>query len=148
MRPGPKRRTLEERLWPKVDRRGDDECWPWLASENGHGYGQFTVYIDGKMRARAAHRVVYQLLVGPIPEGLDLDHLCRSRICVNPAHLEPVTRRENLLRGITLPAAEVERTHCPRGHAYDEVNTYLHGGQRHCRACRRERMAAYYLAHK
>jgi len=73
---------------------------------------------------------------GPIPEGLDLDHLCRNRWCVNPEHVEPVTRRENLIRGQTTIAQNVSKTHCPAGHAYDETNTYYYRGMRQCRICR------------
>jgi len=83
-----------------------------------------------------AHRFGYELLVGPIPTGLTLDHLCRVRTCVNPAHLEPVSIGENVLRGDTRPAANLKKTHCPRGHAYDAANTYIaRGGERHCRTC-------------
>lgn len=86
--------SFEERFWSKVVRDDDGlKCWPWLAS-TVHGYGQ--INRDG--RPRMAHRVAYELLVGPIPEGLDLDHLCRTHCCVNPAHLEPVTRGENVRR--------------------------------------------------
>lgn len=111
----------------------DDGCWEWTASRfrNGYGQGNRTV----------AHRVVYELLVGPVPEGLDLDHLCRNRGCVNPGHLEPVTRRENLRRGETLPAANAIKTHCNTGHEFSEENTYVDAlGKRHCRACRRVAM--------
>ncbi len=103
-------------------------CWPWIgAIGTGHGYGNFGVSASC---TKEAHRFAYELLVGPIPKGLDLDHLCRVRCCVNPAHLEPVTRAVNLRRGKALI------THCPQGHAYDEMNTYLdRAGKRHCRAC-------------
>lgn len=89
----PRKRTAEERFWPKVDRRGDSECWPWLAYLNRNGYGQFVG--GGEV---LAHRFAYVLLVGPIPTGLTLDHLCFNPGCVNPAHLEPVTRSENAKR--------------------------------------------------
>lgn len=85
---------VEERFWPKVDRRGPDECWPWLATLDRYGYGTFH---DGR-RLTGAHRMAYELLRGPIPDGLELDHLCRTRGCVNPAHLEAVTHRENMGR--------------------------------------------------
>ena len=81
-------------FWPKVDRRADDECWPWLATVNRKGYGQ--VSRDGAIRP--AHRVAYELLVGPIPEEMTLDHLCRNTGCVNPTHLEPVSAAENTRR--------------------------------------------------
>lgn len=89
----PIRLTSQERFWPKVDRRGDNECWPFLAYLNRDGYGQF--HGEGEV---LAHRFAYRVLVGPIPEGLTLDHLCFNKACVNPAHLEPVTINENLRR--------------------------------------------------
>ena len=118
-----------------------DGCWPWTAHTTGCGYGYF--YDPAVQRKEVAHRWAYKAVVGPIPEGLDLDHLCRVRHCVNPDHLEPVTRRENLLRGIGLPAQRAKQTHCKRGHEFTSVNTYITGrGERHCRTCGRERKAA------
>lgn len=85
-----------------------------------------------------AHRYAYEHFIGPIPEGLQVDHLCRVRNCVNPDHLEAVTCRENVLRGDGVAAANARATHCPQGHAYDEANTYTWtNGGRHCRACAR-----------
>lgn len=122
-------------------------CWLWTGAINRHGYGQFLLS-DGKRRA--AHRVVYEVMVGPIPEGLQLDHLCRNRACVNADHLEPVTSRENTMRGDS-PKLQALRwllkTHCPQGHEYDEANTYRYRNHytgrpaRACRACHRERQA-------
>lgn len=89
-------RPLEERFWEKVEKRGPDECWEWGGTV-ADGYGRFREGGFGSSPVRA-HRVAYKLLVGPIPEGLVLDHLCENRGCVNPAHLEPVTNRENLRR--------------------------------------------------
>lgn len=90
-------------------------------------------------RGQQAHRVAYELFVAEIPEGFDLDHLCRNRGCVNPDHLEPVTRRENLLRGETIPARNARITHCPQGHPYDAENTRIRPcGRRRCAACNRE----------
>lgn len=121
------------RFWAKVDRSDEDGCWLWLA-HTAAGYGRFR--LSNPRRIEGAHRVAYELLIGPIPEGLDIDHLCRNRSCVNPAHLEPVTRGENVRRG----ARGRLVTHCPQGHAYDEPNTYVDPqGLRHCRACRRAR---------
>lgn len=124
---------LPNRFWAKVDRRAAEECWPWLGMTR-RGYGRFYV---AKGALRSAHRISYELLVGPIPEGLELDHLCRNHSCVNPAHLEPVTHRENVLRGEGLAAKCAVKTHCSKGHPYDEANTYIEpkGKKRHCRVC-------------
>ena len=92
--------TLEERFWSKIDAAGD--CWEYTAGLDRYGYGQFALT---KKTKRSAHRYAYTLLVGPIPDGLDLDHLCRVRHCVNPDHLEPVTRAENLRRSYAVKAA-------------------------------------------
>lgn len=105
-----------------------DGCWEWTASRFRNGYGQFN--------SQLAHRVIYKELVGPIPEGLDLDHLCRNRACVRPDHLEPVTRRENLIRGETSIAENVRKTHCKHGHEFTEKNIYRWRGKRLCRICR------------
>ena len=102
------------------------DCIPWLGSLFPNGYGR----LDG----RVAHRVIYEALIGPVPEGLQLDHLCRNRACVNVNHLEPVTQRENIRRG-----SRPNQTHCKRGHEYTPENTYRRGssGARQCRACQR-----------
>jgi hypothetical protein len=82
--------------------------------------------------------------VGPIPRGLVIDHLCRNTICVNPDHMQVVTVRENTLRGNTFQARNLRKTHCPQGHPYDQANTYLHRGKRHCRICQRDANRRYY----
>jgi hypothetical protein len=128
------------RFWAKVDKHGPvpaarpdlGACWLWTASQNGLGYGQFRE-TDRMVRP---HRWVYAATFGPIPAGLDIDHLCRVRHCVNPAHLEAVTERENVLRGGMPNAGLSKRTHCGRGHAFDEANTYYRpDGGRRCRKC-------------
>ena len=95
MKLGPPPRPLADRFWEKVDKRGADECWPWQAGFGTGGYGLFGVgsRSDGTTRMKSAHRVAYELSVGPIPEGLQIDHLFRNLACVNPAHMEPVTLR-------------------------------------------------------
>jgi len=138
-------RPLAERLWEKIDLRGSDECWLWLAAKSD-GYGKIST--AAPRRTLRAHRVAYELLVGPVPDGLQLDHLCRNRACCNPAHMEPVTRRENLVRGEGFAAKCAAATHCPHGHPYDEENTYRCRKGRHCRACKRRRDREYYWRRK
>src|ERR1035437_6893898 len=105
--------SMIARFWAKVDKTED--CWNWTAHTDGMGYGQLAK--PGQHGGLVvAHRFAYELLVGPIPEGLQLDHLCRNRACVNPDHLEPVTRRVNILRGVGFGAVNAKKTECPRGH--------------------------------
>lgn len=125
--------TIEERFWSKVDKTDGWGCWIWAAGRNGDGYG--AMWVHG--RQRPAHRVAYELLVGPIPTGLHIDHICRNKACVNPDHLEPVTPRENFLRGVSPSAAAARRTCCIRGHEYTPENTIYARGQRTCRECKR-----------
>jgi hypothetical protein len=127
----------EVRFWIKVDRRGDDECWPWMAGLTRAGYGQFQPDRKTGQTHIYAHRFSYELLVGPIPEGLTIDHLCRNRQCVNPRHLEPVTNKENGLRGISVAAMNARKTHCAKGHPYSKENIYVFPskGGRKCRIC-------------
>lgn len=123
---------LGHRFWSKVEMQSMEGCWEWHAAKNSEGYGRY--YFDGK--ARPAHRLAYEAMRGPIPTGLQIDHLCRNRACVNLDHLEPVSGRVNVLRGEG-PAARCARvTLCPQGHPYDEANTYITTkGKRNCRAC-------------
>jgi hypothetical protein len=118
------------RFWAKVDR--SDGCWLWRGCAVPPGYGQFAPTRDKRI---GAHRYAYEQLIGPIPEGLSLDHLCRTPLCVNPSHLEPVTHAENMRRS--------RKTHCKRGHELAGDNLYFtKRGDRGCRACRTERNAA------
>lgn len=115
-------------------------CWIWMASCSSGGYGM--VSHNGK--PAGAHRVAYELLVGPIPDGLDIDHLCRVRCCCNPAHMEPVTRRVNLLRAESLAAINARKTHCPKGHAYEGNNLRtLPNGERKCKICSHETLQRF-----
>ena len=113
------------------------DCWTWTGYVTNLGYGR--VWANGK--ASPAHRVVYELLVGPIPADLTIDHLCKNTRCVNPDHLEAVTMRENVIRGTGPSAVNAAKTHCMYGHPFDEANTYLRrdGRGRQCRACRSRR---------
>lgn len=137
--------TTLERFMSHVEKVTESGCWIWMASIGSGGYGKFGVGArPGKKLSqgsvsRAAHQVAYELMFGPIPEGMDLDHLCRVRCCVNPQHLEPVTHQENCRRGIAAEVATARnraKTHCPRGHEYTPENTFVTQGGRKCKACR------------
>lgn len=140
-RAGVKRKSTLERLLEKVSPEPNTGCWLWTAAcaENGYARVATGSVTDRSARFSYAHRVAYQQLVGPIPDHMELDHLCRVRCCVNPAHLEPVTRRENVRRGLCGDPAtnpRSQRTHCPKGHPYSGDNVlYRPRGGRTCRAC-------------
>lgn len=122
---------------------GGTRCWNWTGARNSKGYG--FVYRNGQRLM--AHQAAYMEWVGPIPEGMTLDHLCRNTSCCNPLHLEAVTMRENLLRGNGWSGRNARKTHCPAGHEYAPENTYVRLGQRHCRTCHREREYARRYGH-
>ena len=113
------------------------DCWPWRGYISDQGYGGLKL----KGRRVKAHKVVYELLIGPVPEGLELDHLCRYRHCVNPAHLEPVPHATNCQRGqagARQKELALARTHCRKGHPYSDENVYRSpSGKRECRECKR-----------
>ena len=133
------RPSAEERFWSKVNKT--DTCWLWKASKNGYGYGKF--WHNGKHQG--AHRVAYEFIIGEIPKGLHIDHLCRVRHCVNPSHLEPVTQRENNLRGEGLAAICANKTHCKNGHPFSGDNLYIRlGGGRDCKICKGIRIRKWY----
>jgi len=144
-------RTPEARFWEKVrvaDVADPNACWLWTACLDRNGYGQFSV--DGRMVS--AHVFAYKTFVGPIPEGLQIDHVrsngCRHRHCVNYVnHLEPVTSAENTRRGES-GAYLAAKTHCPHGHAYSPENTGVYRGMRYCRTCKRARTQASRLRKK
>ncbi len=125
---------LPARFWSKV-RVDVSGCWLWITSRRA-GYGAFSI----RRKSHQAHHLAYQQLVGLVPAGLQLDHLCRVRHCVNPAHLEPVTLRENVLRGESFTARNARKTYCPRGHEYSLDNTRIRvrgtgNKSRDCRTC-------------
>jgi len=123
---------LLPRFWDKVS-VAESGCWIWTAQTSRDGYGRFAFH--GR---KQAHRVAYECLVGPIPDGLQIDHLCRVRNCVNPKHMEPVTPAINSARSpINVSSINRDKTHCVNGHPFDETNTYMWRGKRVCRACNR-----------
>jgi len=127
--------TLPGRFWSKVDSsRGPDGCWPWQGYRDRQGYGR--VNFEGH-RAALAYRVAWEDRNGPIPVGLEIDHLCRNPWCVNPAHMEPVTHAENQRRGNGFAGKNARATYCLHGHPFDLFNTRWVGGHRHCRTCDR-----------
>lgn len=123
------------RFWSKVDKTAQGGCWMWTGSTSPDGYGvlrvnRATVYMP---------RYSWELANGPMPLGTEPDHLCRNRWCVNPDHLEPVSHRENILRGESPQAVNARKTHCPQGHEYTPENTKVQTrGGRLCRICQRE----------
>lgn len=136
---------LRQRFSSKVDKT--DSCWNWTGTTQGGsrgGYGQ--LWADGKMRQ--AHRVSYELHIGPIPDGLTIDHLCRNTRCVNPEHLEPVTQQENNHRGNTVSGVNSRKTKCHNGHELsgDNLRMWIDKrgrSHRHCRTCARDNMRRY-----
>jgi hypothetical protein len=136
--------SMECRFWSKV--RKTRTCWLWQAYVDDAGYGRFSN--DHPL----AHVFAYELTNGEIADGLELDHTCRNRACVNPAHLEPVTHLENMLRGEIVWRVRQQQPHCPKGHLYTAETTITHrpNGEPHrrCRICRKEFDAAKYQRRK
>lgn len=133
-------RMVMKRFWVKVDKNGPYGCWTWTAYRDRAGYGRIGITENGKSKSKLAHRVSWKLVHGNISDSLTLDHLCRVRHCVNPSHLEAVTFRENILRGINPAAINARKTHCKKGHELTKESTYFMGnGRRVCRICDRAR---------
>ncbi len=132
--------SARDLFWKHVDKSaGDDGCWLWTSRKHRGGYGEFTVQRSGKQFYWRAHRVSYELEVGPIPDGLLIDHLCRVRSCVNPRHLDPVTHQENMRRGRGYGWAS-RREACGNGHKWTDESTLIdRRGIRVCRLCSRDR---------
>jgi HNH endonuclease len=125
--------TVEYRLKARSSLQPNG-CILWNGAKTAAGYGTLNVQNTRQL----VHRLAYELYVGPIPEGLTLDHLCRTRACINPEHLEAVTNRENILRGTSPSAKQARRTHCPSGHPYAGENLIRWRNHRHCRACMKQ----------
>ncbi len=123
-----------KRILDRTKKGQGDGCWIWQGVPAGKGYGQI-IYKGVRMQV---HRAVYEVLVGPIPDGLQIDHRCRTRLCVRPDHLEVVTCRENVRRGNGPAAINARRTHCKRGHEYVQVpyGGRQGRGRRVCNICR------------
>lgn len=112
-----------------------EKCIPWPGRCDPDGYGR----LAGKL----AHRLMFEKINGPIPEGMEVDHLCKTRNCINPEHLEVVTHRENWLRSGAVTVSHLQKSHCLHGHLFDTDNTYYRSGRRSCRACNNRRVREY-----
>lgn len=131
--------SLAERVVAKIDWVDPSACWRWTSNKLWNGYG--TIYVSGQ-GPKLAHRVIYEMVIGPIPEGMTLDHLCRVRDCVRPDHLEPVPMRENIRRGTNPCARNMAKTHCIHGHALSGINVFpsdVGKRYRRCRQCHNDR---------
>jgi hypothetical protein len=127
------------KFWDRVDFRGPNGCW-LIPTIRKDGY----CYVKYMGRNVTAHRAAWEDVVGPIPAGMELDHKCRVRNCVNPAHLEPMTHYENIMKGNTVAAMRVAQTHCIHGHPLFGENLYLDpNGYRFCRTCRKRWRSEY-----
>jgi hypothetical protein len=129
---------LAKRLFSRLIIDPESGCLLWTGYLKNNGYAQIQIGIE--RRQYLVHRVMYELFIGPIPPGFQVDHLCHTRRCASPAHLEAVTPRVNTLRSTGITAERAVRTHCPAGHEYDLLNTYWHGGSRSCKECSRQRV--------
>jgi hypothetical protein len=130
------------RFWERIDVHQPAGCWEWRGAQIKGGYGQFATFRHGGFMA---HRVAYELLIGPIAQGMQLDHLCRNRLCCNPDHLQPVSAMVNTHRGHGPAGENAKKTHCKNGHAFTPENTFYfpsQHGRRTCRTCWQARSAS------
>ena len=137
--------NLDRRFWAKVEMLPGGQCWKWLGQRDAGGYGRICLKRNGKWRMGAAHRTAYEMLIGDIPNGMHIDHLCRNRACVRPDHLEPVGQAENNRRGQSPMAIAARNGTCMRGlHVMSGDNVRAHrNGKRQCVACLLAWQAAY-----
>lgn len=133
------RGTPAQRFAKRCSEPDANGCINWTGSRKPDGYAQFNAFGHYPY----VHRFAWEQVHGPIPEGLEIDHTCKNRLCVNVAHLEAVTKLENIRRS-SVGSNMACRTHCPQGHPYDEANTIRKGGSRHCRECHRLYMVRYH----
>jgi len=145
----PHRFSTLQKFWFYLGKQPVDGCWLWPKGKHSGGYGLLyrSVKKGDKYTASTTyvHRFAYENLVGPIPEGMTIDHLCRNRACCNPKHLEVVTNKENILRGLGAAAVHARQTHCVWGHEFTQDNTYVRAnGGRQCNICRLQKSRARY----
>lgn len=150
---GCKPRPVTDRFWEKVNKRSSDECWPWLAMRDRHGYGHMKIgsYSDGSRRRVIASRLSYEINIAPIPDGLSVCHKCDNPSCVNPSHLFLGTAQDNLLDASQkgrLRQPDPNRTHCKNGHELVPDNVAMQGEYRACRICLRSAQRRFYLKSK
>lgn len=138
--------SCKANIWPIGYVVRENGCWDWVGSKTARGYGCWSGAVRmGLSRSAYAHRVMYEMHVGSISKGLTIDHLCRNHSCVNPAHLEPVTQRENVLRGLAPAALVYQKEHCWQGHPLLSPNDYYtrkregRADSRVCKECVRGR---------